>query len=50
MNLYEARCCKQCDAIKAYGKLLNICDEWAARRWIMYGHAARWAKYYDGGK
>jgi hypothetical protein len=46
MTLYEVRCCRQCEAIKAYAKLLGICEEWAAHRWCVYGHAARYAKYY----
>ena len=50
MSLYEIRCCKQCEAIKAYAKLLGICEEWAAYRWCVYGHAARFAKYYKDGE
>jgi hypothetical protein len=46
MTLFEVRCCKQCDAVKAYGRLLGISDDDAARRWIVYGHAERFAKYY----
>ena len=46
MTLYEVRCCRQCEAIKAYAKLLGVCEEWAAYRWCVYGHAARYAKYY----
>ena len=42
--LYQERCCRQCEAIKAYARFLNICDEWAAKRWDVYGHARRWAK------
>ncbi len=43
MSLYEIRCCKQCDAVKAYADLLGICEDWAAYRWVVYGHARRWA-------
>ena len=46
MTLFEIRCCRQCEAVKAYGRLLGICEEWAAYRWCVYGHAARFAKYY----
>ena len=43
MSLYEVRCCKQCIAIKAYGKLLGIKNDVdMTRRWIMWGHAERW--------
>ena len=49
MSLYTDRCCKQCEAIQAYGKLLGICDEWAATRWCVYGHARRWANKWDKG-
>jgi hypothetical protein len=46
MTLYEVRCCRQCDAIKAYGRLLGISDDDAARRWVVYGHAKRWCNAY----
>ena len=48
MSLYEIRCCKQCIAIKAYGRLLGIkSDIDMTRRWIMWGHAKRWCNDFD---
>ena len=48
MTPYEVRCCKQCEAIKAYAKLLGIKEEWGAYRWVVYNHARRWANKYKG--
>ena len=48
MTVYEVRCCKQCLAIKAYGKLLGITNELdMTRRWIVYGHAKRYKEDWE---
>lgn len=45
--IMDHRTAKQIVAIKAYARLLNVCDDWAAQRWVVYGHAVRWAKSYE---